>query len=541
MRAMTTEGQSSRARTRERSSDVVELHYSLGELPSSQHRAGLAGLALLIRWIRRQRGARRGMYEVTRIDAHGLTLRLSKLGLAMIFDAAYRAFTENRAFPFPFEGKEPIEVKFAESTSDEAAGKLLYIYPVKVPEGAFLVDWDRSPEKLWIKLWRDVVWAIFRSAGTSRRPYAARADRRQVLMPARDVEKTWYWLTSRGKAVGISSTDFLGAKSFTDDGVPFKDRPRFQFLLNFWPFVAQIYAPRTVDSRGTTKSVGYTIAVPDVADLEIFCDDLEHALTNRSAEDHKRIGCRPLGAVVDLSIESGLDFFARMKRQIGLREGRRSTADVVLGVDIFHMERRKSRVYTRGIGRVDPDDLLIDEYARVQGLLWSSIFRRQRITNLIAQNPWYHGFDKLVRRVSQTLTLGCGRFRHDARIMFEHEVSNMNNQPGSSSLSQIILRFVSTYVRGRISSKYGITYAKAKETGQIEKYYVLRHKVARDAFLAVRARTGEEFCEYFVTTLGSVRQHIPEPEFDLICQALSDETKRAEVRTITLLALCAKG
>ena len=123
MRSMTDEQSASRGEDVERDGRIIELHYSLGELPSSQHRAGLAGLVLLIRWLRRQRGARRGMYEITRLDASGLTLRLSKVGLAMIFDAAYSAFTENRAYPFRFEEREPSEVQFIEDASGVTAGK----------------------------------------------------------------------------------------------------------------------------------------------------------------------------------------------------------------------------------------------------------------------------------------------------------------------------------------------------------------------------------------------------------------------------------
>ena len=541
MRSMTDEQPSSRGEDVERDGRIIELHYSLGELPSSQHRAGLAGLVLLIRWLRRQRGARRGMYEITRLDASGLTLRLSKVGLAMIFDAAYSAFTENRAYPFRFEEREPSEVQFIEDASGVTAGKTLYIYPARVPKGAFLVEWDRSADGLWIKLWRDAVFSIFRSGGTPRLPYVARTDRRHAPTPARDVERTWCSLTSGDEAVKISSTDLLGGRSLSEDGIPFMDRPRFQFLLNFWPFVGQIYVPRIVDRHGTISSVGYVVAIPDVADLEIFCDELEHALTNRTPEENKRVGCRPRGAIVDLGVEGGLDFFVRMKRRVSLREGQRATADLVLGVDVFHMERRKNRVFTRGIGRVDPDDTLIDAYARVRGLLWSTPFRRQRIVNLIDQKPWHDGFDRLIVRSSEELTLGCERFRHDARIMFENEVSNMQHPNDLSSLSQLVLRFVGAYVRGRLESKYGMTYAEAKKRSEIDKYRFLRRKIARDAFLAVRGRTGEEFSEYFVATLGSVRQHIKEPEFEMISEALFDEARRAQVRTITLLALCARG
>ena len=33
--------------------DVLELDYQLAELPSSQHRAGLAGLVLMVDWLKK--------------------------------------------------------------------------------------------------------------------------------------------------------------------------------------------------------------------------------------------------------------------------------------------------------------------------------------------------------------------------------------------------------------------------------------------------------------------------------------------------------
>jgi len=37
----------------EPASELLELDYSLAELPSAQHRAGLAGLVMMVRWLER--------------------------------------------------------------------------------------------------------------------------------------------------------------------------------------------------------------------------------------------------------------------------------------------------------------------------------------------------------------------------------------------------------------------------------------------------------------------------------------------------------
>ena len=66
-------------------SDVLELDYNLAELPSSQHRAGLAGLVLMVRWLERDK-SRKGVCELSQLDEHGATLRIDKTGLQELFN-----------------------------------------------------------------------------------------------------------------------------------------------------------------------------------------------------------------------------------------------------------------------------------------------------------------------------------------------------------------------------------------------------------------------------------------------------------------------
>jgi len=71
------------------------------------------------------------------------------------------------------------------------------------------------------------------------------------------------------------------------------------------------------------------------------------------------------------------------------------------------------------------------------------------------------------------------------------------------------------------------------------RYYDLRRKLARDAFFAVRSRTGEDFVDYFASTLCSVSQNLREEHFALLAHELHHN--REEVRTLTMLALSARG
>ena len=76
-------------------SDVLELDYNLAELPSSQHRAGLAGLVLMVKWLGRDK-SRRGICEPTRVDEHGATLRIDQTGLQELFNEIYAASKEEQ-------------------------------------------------------------------------------------------------------------------------------------------------------------------------------------------------------------------------------------------------------------------------------------------------------------------------------------------------------------------------------------------------------------------------------------------------------------
>ena len=80
--------------------EVLELDYNLAELPSSQHRAGLAGLVLMVHWLKRQ-GTHKGICEIIRLDERGTTLRINQEGLVALFDEVYAASMEEVEEPKP--------------------------------------------------------------------------------------------------------------------------------------------------------------------------------------------------------------------------------------------------------------------------------------------------------------------------------------------------------------------------------------------------------------------------------------------------------
>src|SRR5574341_1306803 len=319
--------------------EVLELNYSLAELPSSQHRTGLAGLVLMVQWLKRH-GTHKGICDIIRRDARGSVLRINQEGLIALFNEVYAASKEEqeRSQPLKNKQKELIPPLREESRlevdpkSGKEKTKTVYIYPAIVPKGAFLIDVDPSAsgdKGLWVKLWRDVLWSIFRGVPATRKPFEDRATGEQT----KDAAKVWADLLQPSDyPVELPSTYFIGAQAVNAENVPFKDRARFQFLLHFWPYVAQIYIPEVIDNEGKRQPVGYALAIPDIANLDLFCEELPQVLHARGVDS---AGYRPKESIVDLAVESALDMLRRLRERLALSA---RLHDLVLGVDVVHVD-----------------------------------------------------------------------------------------------------------------------------------------------------------------------------------------------------------
>jgi CRISPR-associated protein Cmx8 len=553
--------------------EVLTLNYQLAELPSSQHRAGLAGIALIYRWLKRnpnfQAKLANGTICQLTESSEGATLEINQAGLEALFDEAYSATSELTREPKIRLNKKKEEVPPAEiieeevidtntkqpkidKTTGEIQKKKIYCYPVAIPKGSFLADaqYDKSSDGkdgVWIKLWRDVVWSILRGVPTTRKPFEARAEGEYK----EDAAKVWQELIQPETfAVDLPSTYFLGAQSANAETVPFKDRARYQLLLHFWLFASQIYVPqifkidRGKESREIGEKrefVGYAIAIPDVANLKRFCDRFLKLLGDRGVE---KSGYRPRDAVVDLAVESALDLMSRLSDRLTAKTAEQSTASTILGVDVIHTEKQGNNVRVLSSTRIDPDEPTIDKYTQLKTSCWNPLFRRQRLINLVKNYPWYMGFDALLCTIPYEQSMENDYFKHDVRITFDNEVTPMKESDTdrtNKNIEQLVFDLVRNYVGRKLSSKYGLEWSKVKDNpAEKKKYEDNKEKIAKDAFLAVRSRTEQsDFVNYFVSTLCSVPQFIKPEEYVSLTKALYDETDR--IRTLTLLALSANS
>lgn len=537
--------------------EVLTFNYQLAELPSSQHRAALAGSIMIHRWLERQpyfkeKVENGAICRFTRLDSKGATLEINQAGLELLFDEIYAASTEEQARPQLLKNartKEIIEpLREEEREETDAKGKIkkkkVYIYPVVVPGGSFLADtqYDKSSDGKnghWVKLWRDMVWSILRGVPATRKPFEARAKGKY----AEDAAKVWKdLLQPETYTVDLPSTYFLGAQAFNAETVPFKDRARFQFLLHFWLFAAQIYIPAVINNEGKRDFVGYALAIPDVADLKGFCDELPLVLSDRSPEIS---GYRPRDAVVDLAVEGALDLMKRLRDRLAITAGEQATASTVLGVDVIHTEKQGNNVRVLGIKRLNPDAPMLDEYSQIRQGYRSPLFRRQRLLNLVNHQPWHIGFDALLCSIPYEQSIENDYFRRDVREAFKYEVESMDESSAVTNsttlVDQLVFQFVRNYVGRKLEGKYQLKWSEVKDKPDKKKEYEdKKEKIAKDAFLAVRSRTEQmDFINYFVSTLCSVPQHIKSEDYLSLTKVLYEDTDR--IRTLTLLALSANS
>ncbi|AFZ31567.1 hypothetical protein Glo7428_3079 [Gloeocapsa sp. PCC 7428] len=549
--------------------DVLTLDYQLAELPSSQHRVGLAGLVLILRWLERQPEFKEkvengAICQLNCLDDRGATLELNRAGLEALFDEIYAASAEEQERNQLLKNQrtkeviQPLREEEREETDPKTKKKKVkkvYIYPVVVPKGSFLSDpsYDNSADSngLWVKLWRDMVWNILRGVPATRKPFEARAEGQYN----EDAIKVWQQLIQPEEfTVDLPSTYFLGAQANNAENTPFKDRARFQFLLHFWSFAAQIYVPEVIDNEGKRNFVGYAIAIPDVAYLAWFCDELQDILQHRSIE---KSGYRPRDCIVDLAIESALDMMKRLRDRLTQTIGEKTgIASTVFGIDVVHTEKQGNNIRLLSVTRLDPEEAMLDRYVQIRNNYWSPLFRKQRLLNLVNHSPWYVGFDSLLCTLPYEQITKNDYFKHDVYEAFKNEntMTEKNASVTEINIEQLVFRLVKEYVRAKLKSKYGLEWKKeweisgfasdeqkeARNKSGYGNYAEKKEKIAKSAFLDVRSRTESiDFINYFVSSLCSVPQHMKSEDYVSLTKALYDDTER--IRTLTLLALSANS
>jgi len=519
---------------------TLTLDFKLAELPYAQHRAGLAGLVLMIQELQRSPWLKEDvtLIKIKTLDQYGAEIELNQAGLTALFDLAYLARTEERKSKSKI--KNYIRIDEVETTDKKGKAKVqkYYVYEVVTPVSAFLEDWDRSEKQVWIKIWRDMFWSIIKGVPTTRNPFINRCgfDLANGDSFSKDSNSVWNSLKEPENTTGQSGAFYLGAMAVNAENVPTQDLVKWQLLLHFWAFVAQVYCPSIIDKDGKRSFNGYVIVVPDVSNLKNFCGKLPTVLRSRSPET---LGYRPKESIIDAPEESVLDLLSLIQTTMADEIKSQGFRNLILGAEIIHAEKQGNSVKIHSHSYVQPfSDKVMNTYQNIKKLYWCPWFRRQRLINLLHdQDPWY-GFDEVLSCVPRKwLWENNSYFSHDARKLFTQEGGfDMNSSTTSKTreYAKIVYDIAQRFISRKLANKYDLKWDKCNGNPKLEREYdEKKEKIVNEAFLAIRSRTEKQaFIDYFVSTLYPF---VRKDEFADFAEKLFQNTD--EIRALTLLAL----
>ena len=543
---------------------AITLSYSLFDLPSAQHKAGLAGLILLIDSLR-QRGIG-PLPEVHNLAATSARLTFSKASMQTVFDDLYDAALVERTSKSKWSGKAPKRVEIEENQDEKsrkAKKQKIYIYDVVEPKALFLEHHYPGDEKGWLKLWRDMLWTTLRAQPKARGVYEQRAD----ADPCQEAESTWKELNKSIKKQGhtqpLAGSLFVGAQATNAERVKFEGSIEQNLLLHFWPLTIQIFVPETIDRDGKKEINGraYVLAIPEVSDLEEFCEVFPHSL---AALNPQLRGYRPSDSIITVPEEGGLEFLLNLSQIAHQRAESGKVRDSVSAIDLFSLEKQGNSVKTHTADKIIPRRDLLPQYEGIRQACRNPFFKSQLLLNLLRDLDWTQDFlglfseypseffihtDKTPRQFpffSTDVRKKFGIIADEFKLLEEAHTMPESTVPKPQSLEKRIYDMIGAYVRQKTEARSNLKWSdfKDKKTSDGKMaippaYIEARQKICMDAFLAMRSRREQEFIEYFAGTICSVPQFLPADDYVFVSLALLEENGWEKVKTLSMLALSA--
>ena len=358
----------------------------------------------------------------------------------------------------------------------------------------------------------------------------------------------------------ISGSLFVGAQASNAEKVPFKGVVTQNLLLHFWPLTLNIFVPETINRKGNNEIKGYVLAIPEVSDLEEFCDVFPASLATL---DPQLRGYRPAASIIDIPEEGGLEFLRNLSLIAQQKAESENVKYSVSAIELFSLEKQGNNVKTHTTDKIIPRDGLLTRYESIRQSCRNPFFKSRLLLNLLRELDWTEDFLGLFSnhpaeffiRTEKT-PKGFALFSFDARKKFEtltedfkrsqeaHAMAEDTVKP--QSLEKRIYDMMGAYVRQKTEARSKIKWSdfKDKKTpdGKISippAYIEARQKICMDAFLAMRSRRDQEFIEYFTGAICSVPQFLPSDDYVFVSQALLEDGGWERIKALSMLALSA--
>ena len=455
----------------------ITLDFDLHDLPTAQHRAGLAGLILQIDAMgpKGYPRAEKPVPVLKELTATSAKITFTPESIQGVFNELYAAKPVEVvvATRWPGETKPKPGVYFAKK-KDPKTGEMKevpgFAYDVVQPRAPALLRHLEGSGEAWLELWRQMVWSIPRGGNNvrSRAPFIDCAEGR----PCGEGATAWAQIVdfrealakSRFKTSPISGALMLGAQAVNAEGVPFSGRVDHNLLLHFWQLVVLTFVPQVVAKKDAkVERLGYVLAIPDVANLREFLAEFTEILQGLRSDDPKHT---PRNALLDLPAQAGLEVLRRLrdgklkeetnpgeadpgeskslarglradqrrdridrrKTHQGLAAGKgvREWGNCVHAVETYHMFKLGNNVKLLNHSRVAGRPGLVEDYERIDKNYRSPLFRAGLMRALLGERPWhwgmvdlfaeypYHFFLEIEGKTPKFLP----RFGRDARALF---------------------------------------------------------------------------------------------------------------------------
>ena len=566
-------------------SEVV-VEYDLFSLPTAFHKAGLAGLILLIESLkaRQELTAEEAKYAA---NATGATVTFTEKLVGKLFDDMYDAVPGQLKEKKAGSGKKKPDVADAEKKPKEAP---------PVPKLTALRDMLPDGDELWVKLWRDMIFQAPRSQPATWKPYKDRIAGQRYRLKDRD---PWADLqrhdTARRNGQSctgkLSGSLLLGIQEDNPEMVPCQGWLHQNLLLHFWPLAVLLFAPQQLKAEKkngelqvTTDFVGYTLAVPDVSNLKEFLRDYPKLL-GMLKQDAR--GYRPAQAVIDLPAEGALAFLDDLAVLTGLQVETGELRFSLGAVEYLHVFKEKRNVKTMSAGRVAPNRRLLSGYRGIVSpkdestCFRNPLFRRGLLAALFEDVPWYRPFGHpfsmydagvFIRQPRkgdeengppQFTTDAAKKFRHEGKL-FSEKLTRYEDMPESaraetprpkSELPVIVNRVVYSYLLTLTESKPGCSLDKFRDAQRrvqwdkippetITTFNEAKRKIAESLFLEFRSRKDQAFVDLFASRMFSAKQYLTEDErLELAAVLMNSDNseRRDDLKTLVLLSLSANS
>ena len=252
------------------SDESVLVPWSLPDLPTAQHKAGLAGLFVYISKMPEfiQNGPIPAIESKSALE---LSVRFTQASLTTLMDSVYAGeehLVESRK---KWSGRMPDGEKSKTVERDgQQREEKVFLYKVVRPKAEIIAYWRGGDgEDSWVALWREAVRGVLRAGGNTEKIYEFTLKRKSPTEKSGDLNELWSGLVAaaenrRGAVKAVPTSMFIGAETKSAERVDFKGEVHHNLLLHFWPFVSPVFVPREVQRKSrkwVTSDCGFVMAL----------------------------------------------------------------------------------------------------------------------------------------------------------------------------------------------------------------------------------------------------------------------------------------